>query len=487
MQWRVPPWPSIIFLLLVLVIGVYAVVGYRNLKVLAGEYSWVTRSRDVLQEMDAVLSEVYQSEAAAQGFVMTGDESYVRPLEAGARRSAEHLTSLAALSGTDRAQQSRLARLQALVSDEYRAMRELVRIRRVQGFNAAQVRLEGMPGPRMLAEIRGVMDEMRADERRLFAERAAQSRSTFEIALRAGAVMAVVALVFLTASYYLLWRTFASQRQAAQALESRKTELEDAVRRRTAELQEFARELELSNHELEQFAFVASHDLQEPLRKIQTFADRLSLERSGGLGEAGRDYLDRMTAAATRMRKLVDDLLAYSRVHSGGRPFVAVDLGEIVREVLSDLEAQVERTGGRVEVRALPRVEGDPLQMRQLFQNLISNALKFHRRGVPPLVSIEADLGDPNGPRLPPPDDGTACRITIKDRGIGFDPVYSEKIFEVFQRLNGRSEYEGTGMGLSISRRIVERHGGRISAHAEPGVGATFVVVLPLDRGKAEA
>jgi len=238
------------------------------------------------------------------------------------------------------------------------------------------------------------------------------------------------------------------------------------------ELAAKAAELERSNLELEQFAYVASHDLQEPLRKIQAFGDLLVAEAGEALGGDARDYLARMRAAAVRMQSLIQDLLAYSRVSRGDPPAV-VDLARVAREVVSDLDGRVRGTGGTVEVGVLPTVRADPTQMRQLLQNLIANALKFHRPGVPPRVAVEGGCDAPGR-------EGAACRITVRDNGIGFDEKYLDRIFTPFQRLHGRGEFEGTGMGLAICRKIAERHGGTITARSTPGEGSTFLVTLPV-------
>jgi two-component system sensor kinase FixL len=251
--------------------------------------------------------------------------------------------------------------------------------------------------------------------------------------------------------------------------------IRDVTMRKEAEekLAAFSRQVQRSNRELEQFASIASHDLQEPLRKIQAFGDRLHMKFGAVLGEQGLDYLTRMRAAAARMQAFINNLLAYSRLTSQSRPFELVDLNQLVQEVLSDLEGRLHESGGRVDVGRLPTLEADPTQMRQLLQNLIANALKFHRPDVPPLVRVESALLH----------DGTArpgYQIVIQDNGIGFEEAYLSRIFEPFQRLHGPTEYEGTGMGLTICRRIVERHGGSITARGVPGQGATFVVRLPL-------
>jgi len=255
----------------------------------------------------------------------------------------------------------------------------------------------------------------------------------------------------------------------------------DISQRKRAEEQQarYAAELERSNRELEQFAYVASHDLQEPLRKIRMFSDRLEMKCADGLDDTGRECIRRMQSAAARMQALIDGLLTLSRVTTRGQNFVSVDLAQIADGVVSDLETQIERVGGRVEIGRLPVIQADALQMRQLFQNLIGNALKFHRVDEPPVVRVSGRFVQARQRR----DRSLAeerCRIVIEDNGIGFEPRHGERIFGVFQRLHPRDVFEGTGVGLAICRRIVERHGGTIEARSTPGRGSTFEVILPV-------
>jgi len=247
-----------------------------------------------------------------------------------------------------------------------------------------------------------------------------------------------------------------------------------AIDRKRAEeqLRIFNEKLQQSNRELQDFAYVASHDLQEPLRKVQTFSDRLGSKYAERLDETGLDYLERMRNAASRMQTLIQDLLAFSRVTTKAQPFVQVDLEQITRDVLSDLEVKIEETGAAIETRDLPKLDADPLQMRQLIQNLIGNALKFRNADATPIVKISATNGLSNG-------HGPMYTITVEDNGIGFDEKYLDKIFTVFQRLHGRAEYEGSGIGLAVCRKIVERHHGSITAQSTPGQGAKFIVSLP--------
>lgn len=253
------------------------------------------------------------------------------------------------------------------------------------------------------------------------------------------------------------------------------------------QLRNYTYKLEKSNRELQEFAYVASHDLQEPLRKVQAFGDRLERKYAAELGDEGRDYVFRMRSAANRMQNLINDLLTFSRVSTKTQPFQPVSLKKIAEEVVSDLEIRIEQTGGRVSIGDLPLLDADALQIRQLFQNLIGNALKFHRAGDAPVVKVYAETIAANGAsffvngeEVQIGAESDFCRIVIEDNGIGFDEKYLDRIFTVFQRLHGRAEYEGSGIGLAVCRKIVERHGGQISATSREGEGATFFIDLPL-------
>jgi signal transduction histidine kinase len=244
-----------------------------------------------------------------------------------------------------------------------------------------------------------------------------------------------------------------------------------SVSLRTSEeaVRKYALDLEKSNQELKNFTSIISHDLQEPLRKVNAFGDQLKRKYASSLDEEGIDYIGRMQNASVRMQRMIDDLLTYSRLSTSERRFKPVDLHQVAREVLDDLETRLSQTGGSVELSGFPVIQGDEVQMRQLFLNIIGNALKFHKEGEAPRVKVWSRI----------PGNGQV-EIYISDNGIGFSMDHLERIFQPFQRLHGRSEYEGNGIGLAICRKIIDRHNGHITAQSGPGEGTTFIITLPV-------
>jgi signal transduction histidine kinase/CHASE3 domain sensor protein len=250
------------------------------------------------------------------------------------------------------------------------------------------------------------------------------------------------------------------------------------------QLKQYTSELQRSNEDLEQFAYIASHDLQEPLRKIRAFGDRLSTKFHTELDVVGRDYLARMQSAAARMQLLIEDILAFSKVSRNIAAFERLNMKKLMEEIVDDLDAQVRREQGTVTIGNLPNISGDRAQIKRLFQNLVSNGLKFHKEQEKPTIEITgttmkgAQVREEFGK---PAMDGEYVYFSVKDNGIGFDEKYREKIFNIFQRLHGRNEYEGTGIGLSICRKIVVNHRGLILTKSEVNVGSEFMVILPLN------
>jgi len=249
-------------------------------------------------------------------------------------------------------------------------------------------------------------------------------------------------------------------------LERHREHLEELVEQRTEELRRAADDLARSNRDLEQFAYVASHDLQEPLRMVSSYVQLLARRYEGKLDAEADKFIGYAVDGAARMRRLIDDLLAYSRVGTRGRALAPVDAAAALGDAMKDLAGAVDETGASVTCDELPRVLGDRTQLARLFQNLIGNAIKFREPARPCRVHVSAGR------------DGGLWLFRVRDNGIGIEPQYLEKVFQIFQRLHDRTTYPGTGVGLPICRRIVERHGGRIWVESQPGEGSVFCFTL---------
>ncbi len=245
-------------------------------------------------------------------------------------------------------------------------------------------------------------------------------------------------------------------------LAARNTQLQQEIAAR----EQMQAALERSNAELEQLAYVASHDMQEPLRMVASYLQLVAQRYQGRLDAEADEFIGYAVDGAKRMQALINDLLAYSRVSTKARPFERTDCSEIAAVAQANLRMAIADSGARVHVSALPVVMGDAMQLTQLFQNLIGNAIKFHGTD-PPEVWVEAERGE------------AGWRFTVRDNGIGIAPEYFERIFVLFQRLHGRREYPGTGIGLALCKKIVERHGGSIGVASEPGSGSSFFFTLP--------
>ena len=245
---------------------------------------------------------------------------------------------------------------------------------------------------------------------------------------------------------------------------------EDLLKKAHLSLQYYAHELQASNFELENFAYVSSHDLLEPIRKIRAFGNRLKAAETANITTQGNEYLDRVLHATDRMESLINDLLTFSRLSTKPQPYINVDLNLVLHEVMGDLEVSIENTNARIESGTLPVIEAEPTHMRQLFQNLISNAIKFRKETETPVIKINSIKNETDSAR-------ESYEISFADNGIGFDEKHKEKIFNIFQTLAGR-KYEGSGIGLSVCRKIAIRHGGNIVAKSTVNIGSVFIVSL---------
>lgn len=495
------------FLMVIAALVVNTGLTFFNLQRLRKNADAVEHQHHVLAELRLLLKILVDAETGQRGFLITEDEKFLAPYESASLALQDKVAAVEKLMSTDPDRRRDFEELKEAIDARIEYVQGSLEMQRTQGREAVRDLIRQGEGKRAMDNVRDLIAKIETKENAVLQARHAESQVSHITALTTGLISGVLGLGLAIGSYWLVGRDIDKRQQLSEALQKSKERLEERVQARTMEIEvsnqalreeiavrtkaeqaamQAAQELQRSNRELEQFASVASHDLQEPLRKIQAFGDRLQSHCADQLGEKGADFLQRILSSAGRMRRLIDDLLTYSRVSSKALPFSAVDLNEIVEEVSGDLEGRMQDVGGQIEVGKLPHIEADPAQMRQLFLNLLGNALKFNRPGVPPVVCVSAQTIP--APITTPGSNGDStriplhCEITVQDNGIGFEEVYVDRIFELFQRLHGRDEYQGTGMGLAICRKIVERHGGTITAYSTPGEGSRFVFRLPVQQ-----
>ncbi len=465
---------SVGFALAVIALAATGWLSDQNIRRISRNGALVVHTHEVLDEMRDLAATLSEAESRQRSYLITGEEIYLEPYRVSAAAAERSSARVKRLTTDNPTQQERVNQLQPMVTARLASLEKGFEIYKTSGAEGARRYVGEGRGRREMEAIRKILGEMQQSELLLLQRRESESHKSYNTAVLTVWSSTLLGLLLVGAAYRMTARELETRRVGIEALARANDELEGRVERRTADLHEANESLQRSNRELEQFASVASHDLQEPLRKIQAFGDRLMTRCADELGEQGRDYLARMQSSATRMRSLIDALLSFSRITTKAQPFVSVNLEVIAKDVISDLEDRVQRMGGRVDLGPLPTLEADASQMRQLLQNLIGNGLKFARPKTPPIVQVES--------RELPSENGASPRyeISVADNGIGFEEIYLDRIFELFQRLHGRQEYEGTGMGLAICRKIAERHGGTITAKSAPDQGAKFIVTLPL-------
>lgn len=451
-----------------------SVLAFRSTQIMKDNALKISNTLQIISVIKELRAQIYAAESGHRGYLITNDSDYLEPYHFAQDQINRLLTQLSAATSDLPRQQVYMGELNDLVAQKLREMSQII-LHVDQSENRRALRIintdEGLKRSReimsLIAEMEGIESDLLAQNRFKAEKKSFLLASTLLITNLLGLLLTGV-IFYITVRHHR--RTDAMK----QALEEINQNLEHKVEERTATLTRYSEELERSNKELEDFAFVASHDLQEPLRKIRAFGDRLLKRYGESLGEQGADYIRRMYAASERMSLLIDDLLSFSRVTTKQKPFVAADLNAVIDSVMDSLEIAIENSQAVIETENLPIIEADESQFQQVFSNLISNSIKFMQEGKAPHIRITGEtLTDP-------PDAREWVCIKVVDNGIGFDQQYEERIFNLFQRLHGKDSYTGTGIGLALCKKIIERHGGSISAQSSEGEGSTFTIYLPL-------
>lgn len=423
----------------------------------------VTHTQEVISAIGELRVSITKAETIELTYLLTGDRASLTAFEAAVQRAEQQLEFLRARTSDNPSQRLRLDSLKPLLGSVITEMRRMIDLRSTGEARTVTAALQSYRGQRLMERVAEATGLLKDEEERLLAERRRARRRTDTL------VNAALLAGFGTTIAALTWAMFAIRRYERQRdraelqLQTLNKELELRVEERTANLQR-------SNQDLEQFAYAASHDLQEPLRMVSSYVDLLGKRYSGRLDEDADTYIRFAVDGAKRMQRLVNDLLAYSRAGTQALEIGPVDSGEVLQEVMEQLQNSIRDSGADITADALPRVQADRVKLASVLQNLLSNAIKFAKPGIRPQIRVSARL------------DRGMWQFTVRDEGIGFDSQYAEKVFQLFQRLHGGDGYPGTGIGLALCKRVIEGHGGRIWVESAPDQGSSFHFVLPAAR-----
>lgn len=427
-----------------------ATISYRSLVHNVADRRGVTHTYQVLEKLDDVQIYMTDAETEQRGYVLTGEDSFLASYERALGQLLQNLKTVRALTADNPDQQRSLDRLEPLIAAKLDELQDHIQVRNGQGLAAGVEAVRAGPGRQSADQIRAGIAAMKQEENSLLVIRSLELEASSRTAGMVIVIGEVLAFLFLFAAGFVV----------QQELRQRKL-AEEEVRRLNADLAERAKDLERSNVELQQFAYVASHDLQEPLRTIASFTQLLAKRYHNKLDDTAREFINYAVDGSKRMQALIDDLLVLSRVGTQGKPFETVACDAVLDEVLKNLQAAIQDSGALITRGPLPTIFAEESQLTQLFQNLLANAIKFHAADAPH-IHVSAERQD------------AAWKIMIRDNGIGISPDQKDRIFVVFQRLHTKAQYSGTGIGLAICKKIAERHGGRIWVEPSQGGGSTF-------------
>lgn len=439
----------------------------------------ISQTSQVVTVLDETHVNLLTAESGQRGFLLTDDERYLAHYKEAVNRVRALLTQTTELKTKDPAQKAAIAELAKLIEKKVKELDITVAHAQENHLSQAFRIAETDEGRVLYDQILELFEQITLTESIIGKKQVSKLQKATQESSKNLSISFFTSLVLVIVVFLLARVNIKNQNQRQEEMEAQNDRLKLAVEERTKELSIFSDELSRSNRELEDFAFVASHDLQEPLRKIMAFGGRLE-SQADNLTDKQKDFLQRMSSAANRMSVLISDLLEFSRISTRGKPFQQVDLSIVVQNCIEDLNVLIEETNVTIHVADLPEVKADPTQMRQLLFNLIANAIKFSQNESQPCVDISVEsVEQPEEVDIEGLKDWFC--ISIKDNGIGFEQEHADKIFAPFQRLHSRDSFKGTGIGLAICRRIVERHNGIIEAKGETDKGAVFKLTLPAD------
>ncbi|WP_414827803.1 sensor histidine kinase [Alteromonas sp. H39] len=476
-------WVAIVSIVIIVITGnsFYVV---NTLDELAALEARLFTTNRVISSVNNLHVAILRAESGQRGFLLTQDEDYLDDYN----DTLNHINGLidqveiTGLASDLPEQVDRIEELLELSRAKINGMIEVVELARAGEMASASSLLNSNRGLILYDRIEALFEAIDNSERDMQGQHLASLMKLRKDSVNTLIISSLTTVLLIISIFILLKMNVRESLRHQHSLEEINSDLENKIEERTQELRVYSDELARSNRELEDFAFVASHDLQEPLRKIRAFGNRLESGYADVIDERGQDFLKRMLNAAERMSMLISDLLAFSRVSTRGKDFEDVNLNSVFSDILSDLEIAIDESGANVSVDDMPNILGDKSQIEQLMLNLLSNALKFRNPDIAPEIIVSCSTPDDEElVNVLHEEQYDWTKITIQDNGIGFDQSFSEKIFAPFQRLHGRSEYKGTGIGLAVCRRIVERHNGQISALSQPGKGACFTIIIPIN------
>jgi signal transduction histidine kinase len=464
--------------------SIIAILAYRSIAIITENNASINNTLQTINLIKDLHRALVAAESSQRGYLLTSDAEYLEPYLQTLGVVDELLHKLNESSIELPAQKPRFQTLYAHVRDKIRHMQRIVTLTDRDKIVTALRQVKTDEGIELMRAISALITEMEHEEFALLGKNKAIAAKNREFTIITLLLANGIGLILSIGVFSLWYRNASKIALLNNELAKANLELEEKVNARTLVLLQYSEELQRSNRELEEFAFVASHDLQEPLRKIRAFGDRLQQKFSAELGESGADYVARMQAASGRMSVLIDDLLSFSRVTTKQRPFESVDLNKVMREVMNDLDYAIDESEAQLHIDPLPTLDADASQIAQVFMNLISNSLKFHAPNTRPIITVTCEI---NVASPLANDDQLWCCLRFADQGIGFETQYAERVFSLFQRLHGRDEYSGTGIGLALCRKIIERHGGTISAQSSLDEGALFIIYLPMKQAAIES